>query len=49
MIKIKFLSALLDQKIRPDAEAVKEALLAGYPANADFQYDWTLNSIQNKK
>jgi hypothetical protein len=44
-----YLAALTDTDHRPDEKVVDEKLLAPeFPANADFHFDWTVNSRSNK-
>lgn len=45
-----YLAALTDAAHRPDDKVVDEKLAApDFPANADFHFDWTLNSKVNKR
>ncbi len=44
-----YLSSLTDSKLRPDADAIDAKLATDFPNNVDFKFDWTLNSIKNKK
>jgi len=43
------IKAFLDPKVRADAPQILALLGNGYPANAVFDYDWTLNSVKFKK
>ena len=44
-----YISSLLDPAERADAEEIKIFLQADFPDRVDFQYDWTINHIKNKK
>ncbi len=44
-----YLLSLISDETRSDADEVIEKLKTDYPSNVDFQYDWTLNDIRNKK
>lgn len=44
-----YLSSLTDPKLRADEKDVDAKLPADFPQKTTFEYDWTLNSIKNKK
>jgi len=44
-----FLISLIDSSKRADAAEVIESLKNGYPGKVKYEYDWTLNSIKNKR
>jgi hypothetical protein len=44
-----YITSLIDPKLRPDAAAVVAKIKTDFPDKTTFRYDWTLNSIKNKK
>jgi len=44
-----YITSLIDPKLRPDAEQVIAKIKTDFPDKTVFRYDWTLNSIKNKK
>jgi hypothetical protein len=42
------IKAYLDPKLRADAPQILELLASGFPGNAVFDFDWTLNSVRLK-
>jgi hypothetical protein len=45
----KYLQSLTDPALRPDANDIDAKLETDFPDNTKFKYDWTLNSVKNKK
>ena len=44
-----YLAPLTDPALRADADAIDAKLKADFPEKVEFRYDWTLNSIRNKR
>ncbi len=44
-----YLTSLMDPAKRADAEEVKAKLATDFPSLVRFRYDWTLNSVKNRK
>lgn len=45
----KYLASLTDESKRPHTDVIDAKLLKDVPRRVDFEYDWTLNHIRNKK
>lgn len=44
-----FLIPLTDKSLRPDADEIDAKLKTDFPKKVEFKYDWTLNSVKNKR
>jgi hypothetical protein len=45
----KYLASLTDESKRPHTDVIDDKLMKDYPRRVDFEYDWTLNHVRNKK